>query len=133
MGPFYNFPLNNKQCKDSIEENSYYDAKTVEFNGRKESDAEKNVFKNMKNFLGLNRLSFRQGESNENSENLNRFLAANYMQIPPLPKKPPPQTDDRNTMFLKNYFIKGLLSSFLKQRPSYLELKKEGIIKGSHL
>ena len=91
----------------------------------------------MKNFLGFNRLSFRQGDTSDNKDKSsneidNKFLTYNFSQLPPLPKKPPPQTDDRNTVFLKNYFIKGLLSSFLKQRPSYLELKEEGIIKGSH-
>jgi hypothetical protein len=56
------------------------------------------------------------------------------VDLPPLPQnKPPPITtviEDYSTALLKNNLIKVFLVSFLKRRPQYEQLKREGIIKG---
>ncbi len=52
-------------------------------------------------------------------------------ELPPLPKLPPPQIINENTINIyKTNVIKEFLSAFLRGRSTYADLKKAGIIKG---
>ena len=94
---------------------------------RKLSDSDKSsYFKNMRTFLGLqnNRKSIKPVRF-ENQKSIPHEVVI----LPPLPKRPPPD-DVINTLMVRNNLIKSFLTTFLKRRPPYEQLKSEGIIKG---